>query len=162
MFNLLRMGYGVLWRRVSESSKRAALGSDDVSGGHVKGQQYREFAAASYDAAYFDAAMMIFHDAVSQRESEAGAIALGRVERPEDVGQVLRRDAASGVADHHAGITILRIDLDADLARDRPRPGLRLAAGSEAPGGSDRCHAPPQADRGAFCSSILMGRESTC
>ena len=83
----------------------------------MKWQQYRKRASLSHDAADFDAAMMIFHDAVGKREAETGAVALGGVERPENVGQVLRRDAAAGVADNHAGTTLSRANLNTHCAR---------------------------------------------
>ena len=44
-----------------------------------------------------DAAVVVFDDAAGEREAEAGAIAFCCVERTEDVGQVLGRDAASVV-----------------------------------------------------------------
>jgi hypothetical protein len=52
----------------------------------VKWQQYRELASNSHDAADFDAAMMLFHDTAGKRKAQAGAIALGGVERPENIG----------------------------------------------------------------------------
>src|SRR5580704_966285 len=61
--------------------------------------------------------MMIFDDPVGKREAEAGAVTLGGVERPEDVGQVLRSDAAPGVADDHAGKTIMLANLNIHCAR---------------------------------------------
>jgi hypothetical protein len=78
----------------------------------VKWQQHRELASPTHFAADFDAAVMIFHDPARKRESEAGAFTLGGVERPEDVWQVLRRDAAPRVTDDHAGVAISRADLD--------------------------------------------------
>src|SRR5580704_9341365 len=61
--------------------------------------------------------MMIFDDAMGKRKAEAGAIALCCVEWPEDVRQVLRSDAATGVADDHAGKTITLANLNIHCAR---------------------------------------------
>jgi len=43
--------------------------------------------------------MMFFHDTAGEREPETGAFSLGSVERPENVGQVLRRDTTPVVAE---------------------------------------------------------------
>jgi hypothetical protein len=43
--------------------------------------------------------MIFFHDSAGEREPETGGIALGGVERPENVGQVLRRDTTPVVAE---------------------------------------------------------------
>ena len=90
----------------------------------MKWQEYGKRAALAHDTADFDAAVMIFHDTVGKREAKTGAIAFGGVERPENVGQVLRGDAAAGVADHHAGITVSRPDLDPTV----PGPSMAWTA----------------------------------
>src|SRR5579872_7363810 len=79
---------------------------------HMKRQQYFKLAALSHRAADFNTTVVVLDDAVGEREAEAGAIAFGGVKRPENVGQILGRDAASGVADHDAGTTLSRTDLD--------------------------------------------------
>ena len=61
--------------------------------------------------------MMFFHDTARQRKAKTCAIALGGVERPENVGQVLRRDTTPSVADNHTGAIISRTDLDQHCAR---------------------------------------------
>lgn|GEM_PF-5154468 len=69
-----------------------------VSGGHMKWQEHGEFASIPHDTANLDAAVMIFHNTASPGEAKTGAVALGTVERPEDVRQVLRGDAPTGAA----------------------------------------------------------------
>jgi len=60
--------------------------------------------------------MMFFHDAAGERKAKTGAISLGGEERPEDIGQVPRRDTATGVADNHRGAIASRTDIDTDGA----------------------------------------------
>ena len=56
--------------------------------------------------------MMLFHDAMGQRKTKTGATALSGIERPENVWQVLSRDATTSVPDNHGGETISGADLD--------------------------------------------------
>jgi hypothetical protein len=60
---------------------------------HLKWQQNFKLAALSHHAADFNAPVTIFHNTVGEREAKTGAIAFGGVEGPEDVSQILRRDA---------------------------------------------------------------------
>ena len=82
------------------------LGSG-LGGGRVKWQQHCELASRPDDAMDFDAPMVLFHDTPRKRKAQARAIAFRGVERPEDIGEVLRRDSATGVTDHHAGEALL-------------------------------------------------------
>jgi hypothetical protein len=68
------------------------LGNGNFSGGHRKRKHHLKLASFSNHATHFDAAMMFFHDKAGEREPDTGNIALGGVERPENVGQVQRRD----------------------------------------------------------------------
>src|SRR5580698_8797132 len=61
--------------------------------------------------------MMILDDAMCERKTKTRAIPLGGVERTENVGQVLRRDAPASIADHNAGIAIPRTDFNVHSAR---------------------------------------------
>ncbi len=67
------------------------LGGRNLSGWHRKRKRYLKLASLSNHAAHFDAAMVFFHDSEGAREPETGAIALGGVVRPENIGRVLRR-----------------------------------------------------------------------
>lgn len=49
-------------------------------------QHHRKSRALPQSAGYVDAALMVFHDAASQREAEARAVTFRRVERAKDVG----------------------------------------------------------------------------
>lgn len=49
-------------------------------------QDHGECRALAHGAGDIDAAVVVFDDAAGQREAEAGAVALGGVERAEDVG----------------------------------------------------------------------------
>ena len=81
--------------------RHARLGSCDLSGrGHVKRQHYLKLASLSNHAAHFDAAMMFFHDTAGKGKTKTCAVSLGGVERPENVWNVLGRDAMPSVADN--------------------------------------------------------------
>src|ERR1700733_15444514 len=99
-----------IWIVGSSRGRARNLGSGDLTGGHLKWEQHLEAASLPHDAADFDAAMMIFDYTVGEREPKAGAIAFRGVERAENVGQVLRRDAPTGIADQHAGVAITGTD----------------------------------------------------
>ena len=60
---------------------------------------------------------MFFHDTAGERKSQAGPAALGREERPKDVGKMLRRDTTPAVADNHSGAIAARPDLDVNGPR---------------------------------------------
>jgi hypothetical protein len=77
------------------SSEQAGLRCYDLRGRHLKWQEYGELASLPHNTGHFDAPMMFFHDAAGQRKAQTCAIALGGVERPENVRQVLRRNAAA-------------------------------------------------------------------
>ena len=83
----------------------------------MKRQHHLKPASLSNYATHFDAAMMFFHDAAGQGEPQAGATALGGVERPKDVGQGLRLDPTPGVADNHTGAVLSRTNFGAHRAR---------------------------------------------
>jgi len=83
------------------------LESGGLRTGRLKWQQHCELASLRDDAIDFDATMVLFDDAPRKRKAQARAIAFRGVERPEDVGEVLRRDSATGVTDRHAGEAIL-------------------------------------------------------
>src|ERR1035437_1320494 len=97
--------------------RHARLGGCDLRGGHVKWQHHLKLTSFSNHAADFDAAMMFFNDTKGKRETETCAIALGGIEGPENVWQVLRRDTTPSVADNHTGAIISRTDLDTNCAR---------------------------------------------
>jgi hypothetical protein len=65
----------------------------------LDGKCDEELGAVAQVAFYFDAPPVVFDDAARQRETEASAIAFGRVERAEDEGQVFRRGAAALIRD---------------------------------------------------------------
>ena len=88
-----------------------------MGGGHVEGQKHGELAPLPDGAGDFNAAVMVFHDAAGKRETKASAGALGGVERPENVRQILRGDATAGVSDSHTGVALSGADLDTDCAR---------------------------------------------
>ena len=88
------------------------LGNDRLRGGHLKRQKHRERASLPLDTADFDAAMMFFHDTAGERKAKTGAISLGGEERPEDIGQVSRRNTTTVVADNHCGAIASRTDVD--------------------------------------------------
>src|SRR5579863_4209356 len=93
------------------------LRSGDLRDRGMKWKQYGERTSLSDDAADFDAAMMILDDAVRERKTKTGAIALGGVERTENVGQVLRRNAPTSIAHHNAGTAIPRTDFNVHCTR---------------------------------------------
>jgi len=85
---------------------RTGLGGRDLSG-HVKWQKHGECASLPYSAADFDAAVMIFYDAVGERKAKTCRRPVVKKGR-KMFGQVLGRDATTGVADHHAGAIVPR------------------------------------------------------
>src|ERR1035441_1871079 len=91
-------------------------GSRALGGRRAKRQHYFEPASLPHNAAHFDAAVVFFDDTAGEREPQTRAAAFRRVERTEDVGQVLRLNTTPGVADHHTGTIVARTDLDADRA----------------------------------------------
>jgi hypothetical protein len=62
-------------------------------------QHHGKRGALANGAGDVDAAMVVFHDAAGEGQSQAGAFAFGRVKRAENVGQMVGRDAASVVRD---------------------------------------------------------------
>ena len=48
---------------------------------------------------HFNPAMVAFDDPARQRQAQPGAVSLGGVERPEDVGEMFGRDSTAGI-DH--------------------------------------------------------------
>ena len=88
-----------------------------LSGWRVKGEEHSELAAFSYHAGDFDAAVMFFDDAAGEREAESSAVAFSGVERAENVGQDLSRDAATGVGDDDGCAIFLRTYFDGNGAR---------------------------------------------
>src|SRR6202042_1157783 len=82
----------------------------------MKWQQHGELASLPQSAADFDAAVVLFDNTTGEGETQAGSVALCRVKRPEDVGDVLRRDSAAIIADEHGGEAFSRPDLDTHRA----------------------------------------------
>src|SRR5271166_378199 len=83
----------------------------------MKGQYHLKLASLPNHAAHFNSAVVFFYDAAGERKTQAGTVAFGGVEGAEDVCQVLRKDAATGVADDHTSAIISRTYLDAHGAR---------------------------------------------
>src|SRR5262249_31323874 len=84
--------------------------------GAMERYQHRKPGAFADGAVDFDAAFVVFDDAASERQAEASAVSFGGKEGTEDVGQVLRRDAASGVGHDDFGLVAAGNDVDADGA----------------------------------------------
>src|SRR5665811_480827 len=75
-----------------------------------------ETCALADSAGDVNAALVIFHDAAGQRQSEAGAVALGGVEGTENVGEVIRVDTASVISHFDDGCRTLGSQRDGDLS----------------------------------------------
>ena len=93
------------------------LESGNLRDRHLKWKQYGKRASLSDDTTDLDAAVMIFDNTVRKRKTKTGTIALGGVERTKNVGQVLRRNASTSIADHNAGVAIPRTDFNVHRAR---------------------------------------------
>src|SRR5712692_11219958 len=87
-----------------------------LNGGSMKWQQHHKLRASADHAADFDAPVVVFHDAPGERKAKASAVALGSVERPENIGQMLGSDTAAGVADRDGGIAVLGRECHAHCA----------------------------------------------
>ena len=79
------------------------LDDQDLHVSPRNGQEDPEGAARARLALHLDPAAMLLHDAVADRQAEAGAAPrrLGGVERLEDLGQLGARDPVPGVLDLH-------------------------------------------------------------
>src|SRR4051795_1834036 len=88
----------------------AGLRCLDLRPGRAKGEQDLEGAAFAQLTGYVNAAVMFFHDAAHQRESESGAVAASCVEGPEDLCNLLFGNAAARVGDGNTGAVVLRSD----------------------------------------------------
>src|SRR5690242_18651551 len=80
-------------------------------------QQHRELAADTDTAGYFDAPIVLFHDAARKREAQSGTVAFGGEEWTEDVRHVFGGNALPGVADGDGGVAVATVDLYCDRAR---------------------------------------------
>ncbi len=87
VFNLLRNGRGLLWRRRRRDRVREAAIFEAVGHAETGHEMHSKLASLPDHAADFDTAMMFFHNAAGERQAQAGAVALGGVERPEDICQ---------------------------------------------------------------------------
>src|SRR3954452_16752512 len=75
-----------------------------------KGELVFKGAAVAQFTAYIDAAVMFFHDAAPERQSQAGAVAARRVEGAENLRKLLFGNAAPRIVDGDAGAVVVRSD----------------------------------------------------
>src|ERR1700687_2355601 len=80
-------------------------------------QHYAEDRSLPHGACDVDLAVVVLHDALHQRKPQAGAIAFGGVERPEDLGQMFGRNAVAVVRYLDHGEIALRFNGDGLLKR---------------------------------------------
>src|SRR5208337_1657416 len=90
-------------QRLTVEYSDTLLGDGPRSGGLLQRQNYSKRRALTHGAGDVNAAVVVFDDAAGERQAQAGTVALGGVERPEDVGEVLRRNAAAIVGHFHRG-----------------------------------------------------------
>ena len=83
----------------------------------LEGQHYAEDRSLAHGACDVDLAVVVLHDALHQRKPQAGAIAFGGVERPEDIGQMFGRNAVAVVRYLDHGEIALRFNGDGLLKR---------------------------------------------
>src|SRR5262245_55569449 len=108
------------WPRLRRSSARVvrAEGSSSttrrcaMSGGRRQREEQGHPRALADLGVDLDASPVRALDALRDRQAEPAAVRLARVERLEDAGQVLGRDAGAGVADRERDVAVAAIDLE--------------------------------------------------
>ena len=86
---------------------------EDLRGGvrslsPLQRQNHRECRAFPKRAGNVDASLVVFNDAARQRQSQASAVALGRVERAKNIGEMIGSNAAAVVGHFDDGRRCLR------------------------------------------------------